>query len=134
MTQLAPRSESFGAGDQSWLGSRSGTDTAKTITLNISAWSAKISSGRIKSGEPYALVDGLAVPYNKDATVPAGEGSTAPGPAATLAGFILTDQSVTAGAGNLTAPAIWTGRIILSKLPSPVLANAVTSGLFVLEA
>lgn len=133
MTQLAPRSESFGAGDQSWLGSRSGTDTAKTVTLNTAAWSAKITDGRIKSGEPYAMDDGLAVPYDKDDTILDGE-DTFPGPASTLAGFILTDKSVTAGAGNITAPGIWTGRILLSKLPSTVAADATTSGLFVLEA
>lgn len=124
MTQLAPRSESFGAGDQSWLGSRFGTDTAKTATLNIAAWSAKTSDGRIKSGEAFAIKSGLAVPYNSAGS----DGSEV------LAGFVFTDQSVTAGAGNLTFPAIWTGRILLSKLPSAVAATATTSGLFVLEA
>lgn len=124
MTQLAPRTESFGAGDQSWLLSRHGTETPRSITLDPSAWTAKIADGRIKSGEAYALVSGLAVPYNSG-----GSGGTN-----VLAGFILTDQSVRAGGGNLTAPAIYHGRIKLSKLPSTVAANATTSGLFVLEA
>ncbi|AWH14407.1 head decoration [Mycobacterium phage TChen] len=124
MTQLKIRSESFGAGDQSWLLSRHGTETPRTITLDPSAWSAKISDGRIKSGEAYAIVNGLAVPYASD-----GSGGTN-----VLAGFLLTDQSVTDGAGNVTAPGIWHGRIKLSKLPSTVAANATTSGSFVLEA
>lgn len=126
MTQLAPRTESFGAGDQSWLGSRHGTETPKTATLKPSDWTAKTSDGRIKSGEPFAIVSGLAVPYDKDDA--GSNGSDV------LAGFILTDQSVTSGAGNVTFPAIWHGRIILSKLPSTVAANATTTGLFVLEA
>ncbi|MDQ2636595.1 MAG: hypothetical protein M3Y83_06955 [Actinomycetota bacterium] len=73
MTQLAPRSESFGAGDQSWLGSRHGTDTTKTATLVATAWSAKTTDGRIKSGEPFAIVDDLAVPYDASAVI-GGEG------------------------------------------------------------
>ncbi|MDJ0010104.1 potassium transporter [Gordonia alkanivorans] len=123
MSQLAPRTESFGAGDQSWLGSRHGTDVAKTATLNPSAWSAKTSDGRIKSGEPFAVVSDLAVPYNS-----AGSNGTD-----VISGFILTDQSVT-GSANVSFPAVWTGRILRSKLPSTVPADAKTAGLFVLEA
>ncbi|KXT55651.1 potassium transporter [Gordonia sp. QH-12] len=124
MTQLAPRTESFGAGDQSWLGSRHGTDVAKTVTLNPAAWSAKIVDGRIKSGEPYAMKSGLAVPY--DATK--SDGSEV------LAGFVFTDQPVDAARGNIAAPGVWHGRIILSKLPSTVAADATQSGQFLLEA
>ena len=124
MTQLAPRTESFGAGDQSWLASRHGTDVAKSATLNPSAWTSKTSDGRIKSGEPFALVSNLAVPYNS-----AGSGGTN-----VLHGFILTDQSVKSDGGNVSFPALWTGRVYRSKLPSTVPADATTAGLFVLEA
>lgn len=124
MTQLGIRSESVGAGDQSWLGSRHGTETPKSATLDPTAWTSKTTAGVIKSGEAFALVSGLAVPYNS-----AGSGGTN-----VLAGFILTNQSVVAGAGNVTFPAVWHGRIILSKLPSAVAADATTTGLFVLEA
>ena len=124
MTQLAPRTESFGAGDQSWLGSRHGTDVAKSVTLNPSAWTSKTTDGRIKSGEPFAVVSNLAVPYNS-----AGTGGTN-----VLAGFMFTDQTVRSDGGNVTFPAIWTGRILRSKLPSTVPADAETTGLFVLEA
>jgi hypothetical protein len=124
MTQLAPRTESFGAGDQSWLLSRHGTETPRSATLVPSAWSAKTTAdGVIKSGEAYALVAGLAVPYASG-----GGGGTG-----VLAGFIFTDQKVN-GTSNLTFPAIYHGRIKLSKLPSTVAADATTSGLFVLEA
>lgn len=124
MSQLAPRSESIGAGDQSWLASRHGTETPKSATLDPAAWSAKTAGGVIKSGEPFGIVAGLAVPY-------ASGGS---GGAEKIAGFILTNQSVVSGAGNVTFPAVWHGRIILSKLPSTVTAAAVTTGSFVWEA
>lgn len=124
MTQLAPRTETFGAGDQSWLGSRHGTDVAKTQTLAPAAWSAKVSDGRIKSGEPYAVVSGLAVPY--DSADDAG--------AEVLAGFVFTDTPVDASRGNVAFPGVWHGRIILSKLPSTVAADATQSGQFLLEA
>lgn len=126
MTQLGIRSESVGAGDQSWLGSRHGTETPKSATLDPTAWTAKTTNGVIKSGEPFGILSatGLAVPYNSGGS----------GGAEKVAGFILTDQSVIAGAGNITFPGIWHGRIILSKLPSTVTAAAVTTGLFVWEA
>lgn len=121
MTQLAPRVESFGAGDQSWLGSKHGTDAARTVTIDVTAAASKIANGVIKSGEPLAIVDGLAVPYNAGGT----------GGAEVLAGFLLTDQPVIAGAGNVVAPLLDHGRIILSKLPSTVAADATTSGQFI---
>lgn len=124
MTQLSPSTESFGAGDQSWLGSRHGTEVAKSVTFAPAAWSAKTADGRVKSGEPFAIKSGLAVPYD----------STKSDGTEVLAGFLLTDQSVVSARGNVTAPAVWHGRIILSKLPSTVTAAASTSGLFVLEA
>lgn len=121
MTQLSPRVETFGAGDQSWLGSKFGTDEARTFTINVGASSAKITNGQIKSGEAFAIVAGLGVPYNSG-----GSGGTE-----ILAGFLLTDQSVVSGAGNVVAPLLDHGRVILSKLPSTVTASATTTGQFV---
>lgn len=124
MTQLGIRTESVGAGDQSWLGSRHGTETPRSATLDPTAWAGKTTNGVIKSGEPFAKVAGLAVPYASGAA----DGTEV------IAGFILTDLSVIAGAGNVTFPAVRHGSIILSKLPSPVAATAKTSGLFTWEA
>lgn len=124
MTQLGIRSESIGAGDQSWLGSRHGTETPRSATLDPAAWTGKTTNGVIKSGEPFALAAGLAVPYASGAS----DGTEV------IYGFILTDQSVVAGAGNVTFPVVRHGHIILSKLPSPVTASAKTSGLFTWEA
>lgn len=121
MSQFGIRSESFGAGDQSWIGSTHGIDSAKTVTLDPTAWAAKLTSdGVLKSGEAMAMSDGLAVPYVAGTN--------------TLVGFLLTDQTIRANGGNATVPCVWHGRIILSKLPSTVAANATTSGLFQLEA
>lgn len=125
MTQLAPRTETFGAGDQSWLGSRHGTDVAKTVTLAPAAWSAKVADGRLKSGEPYAIAAGLAVPYDSSKS----DGTEV------IAGFLLTDRAVDATRGNIAAPGVWHGRILTSKLPSTVVAaTAKQSGKFLLEA
>jgi hypothetical protein len=124
MSQLGIRTESFGAGDQTWLASHHGTEVPKSVTLDPSAWTGKTTDGRIKSGEAFAVVSGLAVPYASG-----GSGGTN-----ILAGFIFTDQAVRSGGGNVTFPAIWHGRIILSKLPSTVAANATTTGSFVWEA
>ncbi len=124
MTQLGIRTESFGAGDLSWLLSRRGADAPASATLDPDDWTGKTSDGRIKSGEAFALVSDLAVPYNSAGS----DGSEV------LAGFILTDQSVRSGGGNVTFPYVWEGRIKLSKLPSTVAADATTTGTFVLEA
>ncbi|MGW6698852.1 potassium transporter [Nocardia sp. NPDC055049] len=119
--QLSPRVETWSAGNLSWLGSAHGTDAARTITINVTAAAAKIVNGYIKSGEPLAIVSGLAVPYNSG-----GSGGTE-----ILAGFLLNDVPVVAGAGNAVGALQDHGRIVLSKLPSAVLATATTTGQFV---
>jgi hypothetical protein len=121
MTQLSPRVETFGAGDQSWLGSDHGVDSARTVTINVASSSGKIANGVIKGGEALAIVSGLAVPYNSG-----GSGGTE-----ILAGFLLQDTPIVTGAGNAVAPLLDHGRIILSKLPSTVTDSATTTGQFV---
>lgn len=123
MSQLGIRTESFGAGDLSWLASRTGADTPMSVSLDPSAWTAKTTAdGRIKSGEAFAVVSGLAVPYNSG-----GSGGTN-----VLAGFLLHDQAVRSDGGNVTCAAVWSGRVYSSKLPSTVAAGVV--GLFRVEA
>src|SRR5262245_58526304 len=129
MTQLGLRRESFGIGDLTWLGSRHGVDNARTCTVDVSAFvsAGKVNNGYIKSGEPVkeATVGGsvLMVPY-------AGTG--------TLAGFLLTDVPVDPrldpATSDAVAPLLDHGRVVLSKLPSTVAANATTSGQFVFVA
>ena len=124
--QLRMRRDSIGVGDLTWLASKRGVDSARTVTLDVSAFRTAdliTDSNYIKSGEPLkeATVDGTKkfVPY---------------GGSGTLAGFLLTDQTVSPDlddTADVVAPMLDFGRIRLSKLPSTVAANATTSGSFV---
>ena len=116
---LSVRTEAFGAGDQSWLGSAHGTNSARTVTIKRSSLvkATHYPDGRLKSGTP--LVRGGDGLY----TVYAGTG--------TLAGFLFTDQSVADSGGDIVAPLIDHGRIRLNRLPVTVAADATTSGQFV---
>ena len=101
MTQLTTSSESFGGTDQRWLGSREGTDTARTVTLDHDAWDDKVTNGRLKGGEPIKITSGKYVPY-------AGTGS--------IVGFLLNDIPFRVGGGNVVAPMLDRGRIIIKYL------------------
>ena len=124
MTQLQSRSEVFGDVDQRWIGSADGTDTARTVTLDYTAWASKTLNHRIKGGEAIAFstatTPGKWVPYAS-----AGADGTN-----VLRGFLLNDIPVVPGAGNIVAPMMDEGRIILKYLPSPVAANATQTGFF----
>jgi hypothetical protein len=112
MTQLTTSSESFGGTDQRWLGSREGTDTARTVTLDHDAWQGKVTNGRLKGGEPIKITSGKYVPY-------AGTGS--------IVGFLLNDVPFrvdTTVKPNAVVPMLDRGRIIIKYLPSTVAANA----------
>lgn len=104
------KTETFGGGDQSWLGSTHGIANARTEILDISAFTAgtHYPNGYIPSGLPVAKVSGVLVPY--DAT----EGTTTG--AGILAGFILTDQPVV-GTNDFGVPLIDHGRVRVAKLP-----------------
>lgn len=124
MTQLQRRTEAFGDVDQRWIGSADGTDTARTVTLDYAAWQPKTTNHRIRGGEPVAFSTatspGKWVPYASG-----GASGTA-----TLRGFILNDIPVVPDAGDIVAPMMDEGRIILKYLPSPVAANATQTGFF----
>lgn len=104
------KTETFGGGDQSWLGSTHGIANARTEIVDISAFTkaTHYPDGYIKSGTPVAKVGGVLVPY--DAT----EGTTTG--AGVLAGFILTDQS-TDGVADFGAPLLDHGRVKTANLP-----------------
>lgn len=103
-------SETFGAGDQSWLGSSHGIHECRTETLDISAFTANTHypDGYIKSGTPVAKVGGVLVPYT------VAEGTTTD--AGVLAGFVFTDQSVV-GTGDFAVPLLDHGRVKAAKVP-----------------
>lgn len=102
------RTESYGGGDQSWLGSMRDVVTARTVTIDRTALTpaTHFPQGYVRSGTPLAIVAGKAVPFNA-----AGSGG-----ADVLAGFLLTDQPVI-GAGDLPSPLLDSGRIRVSRLP-----------------
>lgn len=108
-------SETFGGGDQSWLGSAHGIANARTETIDISAFTAAthFPNGFIPSGMPLAKVGGLMVPYDPTAGKVDGAG--------VLAGHLFTDLKV-AGALDLSAPVLDHGRVKTPKIVA-ILAN-----------
>lgn len=122
------RTESYGGGDQSWLGSMRDVTSARTVTIDRTSLTqdTHYPDGYVRSGTPLALVDGKAVPFNA-----AGSGG-----ADVLAGFLLTDQAVI-GAGDLPCPLLDTGRIRVSRLPAaftrPVAGKDATTFTYQLE-
>ena len=104
------KSETFGAGDQSWLGSTHGIYNTRTETIDISAFTAgtHYPNGYIPSGTPVALVGGMLVPYDKTEATVTGAG--------VLEGFIYTDQPVV-GTNDFAAPLLDHGRVKVSKIP-----------------
>ncbi|RCL91802.1 MAG: potassium transporter [Microbacterium sp.] len=105
------REETFGSGDQSWLGSTVALRHSRTGTIDISAFTDSVHypDGYIPSGTRLAIVNDLFVPY--DAT----EGTTTG--AGILAGFLLTDQKVVGSADFAAAIFDGPGRIIVDNLP-----------------
>ncbi|MGW8565663.1 head decoration protein [Isoptericola sp. NPDC055881] len=114
------KNETFGGGDQSWLGSTHGIANARTEVLDISTFTAgtHYPNGYIPSGTPVAKVSGVLVPY--DAT----EGTTTG--AGILAGFVLTDQPVV-GTADFAVPVLDHGRVRTSKVPGTFTAPAAAA-------
>jgi hypothetical protein len=124
---LGIRSTTYGAEDQSWLGSSVGTGDAQSVTLDAATIIAitEFASGTIPSGVPLKR---------------AASGRYAPAVTAEVADvFLLQTTDLTAGgtqaAANTAVAAIWRGKIIAAKVPaytgktSSVAANT-TVGLF----
>lgn len=126
------KSETFGAGDQSWMASTHGIHNARTVTIDISAFTAgtHYPNGYIPSGTPVAIVSNLAVPY--DVTVGTTTG------AGILAGHILTDQPVV-GTVDFPAPLFDHGKVIAAKIAAlpyasfvkPIAAKDATNVLYI---
>lgn len=116
------REESYGSGDQTWLGSTHGITNAQTATLDRTALTAATHypQGYLKSGFALAKVGTKFVPYNA-----AGSGGTN-----VLAGFLLFDVGVLAGSDPIGA-LLDHGRVKLARLPFTVAATATTTGQFV---
>lgn len=103
---ITVRSEAFGVEDRSWLGSAHGTEATRTITLDVSAFTAgtHYPDGYIPSGTVVARNDssGMYEPYDGDNTA---------------AGFLFNSVSVTAGGADVGAPLLEHGMVIEDRLP-----------------
>lgn len=108
-------SETFGNGDQSWLGSAHGIANCRTETIQVSAFTADTHypDGFIPSGTPVALVDGFLVPYDGTEETVDADG--------VLAGHIFTDQA-TDGVADIPAPLLDHGRVKADKVPGEFVA------------
>jgi hypothetical protein len=109
------RNETFGTGDQSWLGSTRGVTTARTETVDPTAFTAgtHYPNGYLPSGTAVAKVGGYLVPYDKTEATTTGAG--------VLAGFIVTDQPVV-GTAKFAVPLLDTGRVKSAKVPNSFVA------------
>jgi hypothetical protein len=102
--------ETFGAGDQSWLRSSHGLRNAKTEMVDVSAFTAgtHYPNGYIPSGTPVAKVSGLMVPYTSAEATTTGAG--------VLWGHLLTNQPVV-GTNDFAAPVLRHGEVVAAKVP-----------------
>lgn len=112
---LTTTTETFGQDDQSWLASAHGTSSARTITLDTSAFTAgtHYPNGYFPSGLPLGQItaSGLYGPYD-DAAVDGRE---------TLAGHLFT--AVDAPSVTTVDPQgglLWHGAVVESRLPVSV--------------
>lgn len=99
------QTETFGPGDQSWIGPGSAWQAGRTEWMNTTDFATKAKNGVIPSGTALALVDGQLKPYN-------GAGGDDTGK---LIGFLLTAQP--ANAGKIAVPVFDQGRVVVRLLP-----------------
>lgn len=99
------RTENFGSGDQTWLGSTHGIRNARTAVIDISAFTGTTHypDGYLRSGTEVNTADESAVtPYT--------------GADGEKLGYVLTDQRVV-GTQDFGAPILRHGIINISNLP-----------------
>ena len=101
--QFSNSVESYTTDNQTWLGSRHGTDVARTVTIDGTA--AADFDEYIPSGIPLKLdsLTGKYAPVDDVADV--------------LAGFLLTAQAFD-GASDVVAPLLDRGRVRATRLPA----------------
>lgn len=120
---LSLRTETWGQDDQSWLGSQHGTEAARSVTLDVSAFTAgtHYPDGYFKSGLPLGKITatGLYGPYS-NAAVDGRE---------TLVGFLFCAVAApTSNSTNTKIPAALLdhGKVVDAKLPIAVDAAGKT--------
>jgi hypothetical protein len=114
------RTESFGSGDQRWIGSPHGLYDTLTVTIDISAFTAgtHYPNGYMPSGTRLNIAD-------PDVVIPFVDGA-----GAKLA-FLYTDQQVVpatgVGAKDFAAPALAHGTIKIARLPGAAFTPPTTA-------
>lgn len=111
---LAQTTETFGQDDQSWLGSAHGTDAARPITLDTSAFTSgtHYPSGYFPSGLVLGKITatGLYGPYD-DAAVDGRQ---------TAVGFLFTAvKAPSVNTIDVQGALLWHGAAIAANLPIP---------------
>jgi hypothetical protein len=112
---LSIRSETFAADDQTWLGSSHGTSSARSITLDTSAFTSgtHYPDGFFKSGLPLGKITatGKYAPYSNAAS----DGTE------TLVGFLLSPvKAPAATTTDVVGALLIHGIIVEAKLPVAV--------------
>lgn len=113
------KSETVGAGDQSWLGSTHGIYDTITVVLDVSTFTAAthFPTGHMPSGTALNIAnEKSAKPYT--------------GAAGEKLAFLYTDQAVV-GAADFGAPVLAHGTIKLDRLPDQAFAPSNGAGAFV---
>lgn len=114
------KTETVGAGDQSWLGSTHGMHECLTATIDISAFTAgtHYPEGHLLSGVAVNIADlGAVVPYT--------------GVAGEKLGFVFTNQKVE-GTADFAAPVLPHGTVKTANLPIALPGTTNGAGAFVL--
>lgn len=118
--QFSREAETFTTDNQTWLGSRHGTDVARTVTIDGASLAG--FDGFVPSGIPLKEgAEGKYEPVNGAEDV--------------LAGFLLTPQALH-GDGDVVAPLLDRGRVRVARLPDQafdVTALTAANPLFVIQ-
>lgn len=109
---LSVRDQVFGSENRAWLGSQHGTESNRSITLDVSTFTeaTHYPDGFIPSGTVLGEIEatGLFGPFDPNAV----DGRD------TAAGHLFNSIPVSADATNLGAPLLDHGAVVESKLPA----------------
>lgn len=113
-------SETIGGGDQTWLGSTHGISNSRTVTIDVSGFTAgtHYPNGYLPSGLPLNVADeGAAVPWT--------------GAAGEELGFLLFDQTCAATTPDFAAAVLRHGTVMVDNLPIAFTAVDDTGFVFI---
>lgn len=120
---LTLTTDTFGQDDQSWLASQHGTDSPRTITIDVTTFTAgtHYPDGYLKSG--FALKKLVSGKY--------GLWTNGDESAAVIAGHLFTAVKIRTGATKVSAALLWHGAVLTAKMPHTVNAAGQATARFV---